>query len=181
MDKIENEQLKNVLNCSKESVEEIRSMLNDVKSLKQSHDHLLKKFQDLEKLVMSQNQNKTQNEQGAHSNRNSGNYEEPNFENPFCFEQPLKKIKLEDQSEEIQRLNQIIKDLKEDNLKLSYENTMLTKDYKILQIQYEAVVKNLKEDKLKLLKENTKLSVSILRTTMPTRPTVAQTSSFNNK
>ena len=126
--KIQNEQLKNELKCLKESVEENRSMLIDMKSLKESHDHLLKKFQDLEKFVISQNQNKTQNEQGAQSNSNSGNVgidEEPNFENPFCFEQPLKKLKLEDQSEEIQRLNQIIKDLKEDNSKLSKMNAKL--------------------------------------------------------
>ena len=126
--KIQNEQLKNELKCLKESVEENRSMLNDMKSLKESHDHLLKKFQDLEKFVISQNQNKTQNEQGKQSNSNSeklGNDEEPNFENPFCFEQPPKKIKLEDQSEEIQRLNQIINDLKEDNSKLSKMNAKL--------------------------------------------------------
>ena len=260
--KIQNEQLKNELKCLKESVEENKSMANDLKRLKESHDHLLKKVNDLEKLVISQNQNKTQNEQGIQSTSNSekvGNDEEPNYENPFCFEQPLKKIKLEDQSEEIQKLNQVIKDLKEenstltvkntklskqnevmqiqnetmiknlkedqreeihrlnqvitdlkeDNLKLSNENTaMLTKDYRILQIQNDAVVMNLKEDKLRLLKENNKLydqmtrlykemtkqhvangqggmirriqnpdcSVSILRTMMPTRPTVAQTS-----
>ena len=69
----------------------------------------------------------------------------------------IKKLK-ENQSEKIQRLNQVITDLKEDNLKLSNENTaMLTRDYEILQIQNEAVVMNLKEDKLRLLKENNKL------------------------
>ena len=149
--KIQNEQLKNELKCLKEPVEENRSMLNDMKSLKESHDLLMKKFQDLEKLVI---QNKTQIEQGMQSNRNSGNDKEPNFENPFCFEQPLKKIKLEDQSEEIQRLNLVIKDLKEENLKLSNENAMLIGNY--------------------VLTSNT--NALFLRTTMPTRPTVAQTS-----
>ena len=103
--KIQNEQLKNELKCLKDFIEENKSMANDMKSLKESHDHLLKKLQDLEMLVISQNQMKTQNEKGAQSNSNSGNVgidEEPNFENPFCFEQPLKKLKLEDQSEEIQ-------------------------------------------------------------------------------
>ena len=59
-----------------------------------------------------------------------------NLNNPYGFEEPLKKIKLEDQSEEIQKLNQIIKDLKEDNQKQAQ------------------IIKNLKEDNLKLQKEN---------------------------
>ena len=118
-----------------------------MKSLKESHDHLLKKFQDLEKLVI---QNKTQIEQGMQSNRNSGNDKEPNFENPFCFEQPLKKMKMEGESEEIQKLNQIIKNLKKDNLKLSKRNEEM-------QTQNEAMIKNLKEDCLKLARENVEL------------------------
>ena len=40
------------------------------------------------------------------------NAEGNKFENPFGFEEKPKKIKLEDQSQEIQRLNQIITDLK---------------------------------------------------------------------
>ena len=39
--------------------------------------------------------------------------------NPFGFEQPVKKIELEDQSSEIERLNEIIKNLKEENIKLN--------------------------------------------------------------
>ena len=40
---------------------------------------------------------------------NSGDFE---FRNPFGFEQPLKKIKLEDQSDKIQRLNETINKLR---------------------------------------------------------------------
>ena len=73
---------------------------------------------DLKNLVMSQNQNqnKSQNEQQIGTVNNA---DEPNFE------QPSKKIKFEDQSGEIQRLNQIIKNLKEDNSKLSKMNAEL--------------------------------------------------------
>ena len=137
----------------------VDQLANYVKSLKESHDNLLKKVNDLEKLMVSQNQNKPQNELGMQSNSNSenvGNDEEPNFENPFCFEQPLNKIKLEDQSEEIQKLNQVIKDLKNDNAKLSSENGKLSQaieDYKDLQEQNDKVVKNLKEELLKLDRE----------------------------
>ena len=84
-------------------------------------------LKSLKSLVMSQNQEKPQKEQET----------DPNFNNPFCFETPLKKkIKLEDQSDEIQKLNQTIKDLKENALKQSQ------------------IIKNLKEDNLKLCKEN---------------------------
>ena len=141
----------------------VDQLANYVKSLKESHDNLLKKVNDLEKLMVSQNQNKPQNELGMQSNSNSenvGNDEEPNFENPFCFEQPLNKIKLEDQSEEIQKLNQVIKDLKNDNSKLSSENGKLSQaneDYKEAQKQNDKVVKNLKEELLKLARENADL------------------------
>ena len=50
---------------------------------------------------------------------NFGNTADPEFVNPFGFEQPMKKIKLEDQSSEIERLNEIIKNLKEENIKLN--------------------------------------------------------------
>ena len=123
----------------------LKKLANDQKSLKKLHDNLLKRVNDLE------NQNKPQN---------VGNEEESNFENPFCFEQPLKKIKLEDQSEEIQKLNQVIKDLKNDNSKLSSENGKLSQaneDYKEAQKQNDKVVKNLKEELLKLARENADL------------------------
>ena len=104
------------------------------------------------------------------------------------FEQPAKKIELEDQSEKtrklnetinklekdiqkrtqqlnqitndededsqkqakIQKLNQIIKNLKKDNLKLSKRNEEM-------QTQNETMIKNLKEDCLKLARENVEL------------------------
>ena len=140
----------------------VDQLANYVKSLKESHDNLLKKVNDLEKLMVSQNQNKPQNELGMQSNSNSenvGNDEEPNFENPFCFEQPLNKIKLEDQSEEIQKLNQVIKDLKEENLTLTVKYTKLSKQNEEMQIQSEAMIKNLKEENSKLTMENSKVSV----------------------
>ena len=152
--KIQNEQLKNELKCMKESVEEIKSVSND---LKESHDNLLKKVNDLETLVISQNQNNAQHEQRTQSNSNSenvGNNKESNFENPFCFEQPLKKMKMEGESEEIQKLNQIIKDLKEDNLKLQTETVKLSKANEEVQKQNEETIKNLKEENLKLHQEN---------------------------
>ena len=140
----------------------VDQLANYVKSLKESHDNLLKKVNDLEKLMVSQNQNKPQNELGMQSNSNSenvGNDEEPNFENPFCFEQPLNKIKLEDQSEEIQKLNQVIKDLKEENSTLTVKYTKLSKQNEEMQIQSEAMIKNLKEENSKLTMENSKVSV----------------------
>ena len=102
-------------------------------------------------LVISQNQNKSQNGQGADPiNENSGNAEETDF-NP-----PAKKIRLEDQNEEIERLNQVIKDLKNDNAKLSSENGKLShaiEDYKDVQEQNDKVIKKLKEELLKLTRK----------------------------
>ena len=63
---------------------------------------------------------------------------------------------MKDQNEDIQRLNQVIKDLENDNSKLSSENGKLSKaieDYKDLQEQNDKVVKNLKEELLKLDRE----------------------------
>ena len=88
---------------------------------------------------------------------NVGNVEEHEFE----FEQPLKKIKLEDQSgNEIQRLHETIKDLKDENLKLSKEVSDI-KDLKV-NIQKQSrdeiqrlheIIENLKKDNLKLNKD----------------------------
>ena len=91
-------------------------------------------------LVMSQNQNqnKSQNEQEIGT---ANNADEPNFE------QPSKKIKFEDQSEEIQRLNQVIKDLKEDNSKLSKMNAeLVTKNDHLEKVkkQNKVAIKDLK-------------------------------------
>ena len=87
---------------------------------------------------------------------NTENTEESDSENLFGFEQPLKKIKLEDQSEEIRKLKQVNKNLKEGNSQLQKEVAKLTKaneDYERVQNQNETVLKNLKEENLKLHKE----------------------------
>ena len=79
------------------------------------------------------------------------------FENPFGFEETPKKIKLEDQSEEIERLNHVINDLKEGNLNLQKEVAKLSKannDYEEVQKQNEATVKKLKEENLKIHQES---------------------------
>ena len=95
---------------------------------------------------------------------NVGNSGDSEFQNPFGFEQPLKKIKLEDQSDEIQRFNetinklrgnvetqtQIIKSLKEDNLKLQKE----VSNVQILQMDIQKqIIKNLKDENVKFYKE----------------------------
>ena len=128
---------------------------NDLKNLNESQSYIKKSMEDLKDLVLSQNQGKPQS---ANARK-----EEPNIETQFCFEQPLKKIKLEDQSEEIQRLNQVIKDLKDDNLKLSEKNTKIAKDYEemkkdLLKLARGFVDLNLKEEWLKLAKENGELN-----------------------
>ena len=103
--------------------DENEHLKNEVKSLKESltalKNYVTKKsFDDLKNLVMSENQNKSQNKKRIGSNNNSatsGNEEEINVENQS------KKVKLEDPSEEVETLNQIIKDLREDNSKLRKE------------------------------------------------------------
>ena len=85
-----------------------------MKSLKNSLD-------ELKKVVMSQDQNKVQKDHESDSDS--------------VVEIPSKKTKLEDENEEIQRLNQIIKELKEDAQKQTQ------------------IIKNLKEDNFKLYKE----------------------------
>ena len=111
--------------------DENEHLKNEVKSLKESLTALKnfvtkKSFDDLKKLVMSENQNKSQNKKRIGSNNNSatsGNEEEINVENQS------KKVKLEDPSEEVETLNQIIKDLREDNLKLRKEIENLKNGY----------------------------------------------------
>ena len=71
---------------------------------------------------------------------------------------------MEDQSEEIQRLNQVIKDLKEDNLKLSSMNAKLCTEnehFKKLQKLNEATVKSLRNRKKKQSEENETLRQEI--------------------
>ena len=146
--KVQNEILKNELWRLKESMEDKETLKNDLKNLNESQNDIKKSMEDLKDIVMSQNQSASAGKEG-----------EPNIESQFCFEQPLKKIKLEDQSEEIQRLNQVVKDLKDDNLKLSEKNTKILKDAEemkkdLLKLARGVVELNLKEERLKLAKEN---------------------------
>ena len=79
-------------------------------------------FEQSTKKVKIENQN---------DNKNASNTEDINVDQ-FAFEQTLKKIKPEDQGDEITKLNQIIKDLKQENLKLSLQNAELYKENAIL-------------------------------------------------
>ena len=118
---------------------ELSSLQNELKSVKKS-------VEDLKDLVKSQNQEKPQKDQetGPNENVNQQNSAEKHgFENPFSFEPSLKRVKLEDQSEEIQKL-------KEDNLEQSKEIEKLNQ-----------IVKNLREDNLKLYRENCDLKYGI--------------------
>ena len=158
--------------------EENDQLKNELKILNESQDEVKKSFKDLKNLVMSQNQQKLHSEQentSDNENTSTGdedqncaviekfslkifteNTEEPEFEIPFEFERPTKKIKLEDQNEEIPKLKQVIEDLRKDVMKLSEENATLSKanvEYEEKQKQNEAIVKNLKEDNLKLHQE----------------------------
>ena len=142
------------------------NLKNELKILKESHNEIKKSFIDLKNIMMSKNHNKPQIEQETNSNnaiienqnQNSAKIidaEEPDFEYEYEFEWPVKKIWLKDESE-VQKLNQVITDLKKDNLYLSQENAILldTIDgYEEMQQQNEAMVKNLKEDNLKLYQE----------------------------
>ena len=109
------------------------------KTLMESNNDIKKSLNDLKNLVMSQSQDKSQNVKCIGTTIHCDNAEEPNFE------QPSKRIKLEGQSEEIQRLNQIIEYLKEDNLKLSNMNAKLVSvnDHFVkVQQQNEAAMKD---------------------------------------
>ena len=139
--KDENEVLKN----------KVKGLKNKLKNLKKSHEDLKTSFEDFknivqEKLSSQNHQNIPQNEKGIEISNNVHNSAEPfrekvemdhsDFQNPYSFEQPMKKIKSEygndgvvrvqDQSAEIQRLNEIIKKLKEENVKLIKDNRNLT-------------------------------------------------------
>ena len=147
--KVHNELLKNELQMLKESIKDTQSLKNDLKNINESQNDIKKSLEEFKDVVKSQNQDKTQIEQEIGSNSNSANAGNDE-QKPFCFEQPLKKMKMEGESEEIQKLNQIIKNLKKDNLKLSKRNEEM-------QTQNETMIKNLKEDCLKLARENVEL------------------------
>ena len=141
------------------------NLKNELKILKESQNEMKKSFQDLKNLMMAKNHNKPQIELETNSNDISENQsqnstvvidaEEPDFEYEYEFEWPIKKFELAGQSE-VQKLKQVITDLKKDNLYLSQENAILldTIDgYEEMQQQNESMVKNLKEDNLKLYQE----------------------------
>ena len=79
---------------------------------------------------------------------NGEQHPEPGFVNPFGFEQTVKKIELEDQSSEIERLNEIIKNLKEENIKLNKKVSEFT---------------DVREEFLKLQKDINDLEVILAR------------------
>ena len=107
-------------------------MRNELKSLNDS-------FEEFHISFVSQNQDQPKNEQKTDSNNENA--------------KEIKLEKVEDHVEDVPKLNQIIKDLKIDNSKLSKEN----EDYVKVQKQNEAEIKNLKEDLLKLSQENADL------------------------
>ena len=109
---------------------EVEELKNEVKSLKGS-------FGDLKNFVMTQSQEKVQTESDTVSIKNHLCFEpkskkiklekqrikqETVINTDNHFEQPLKKVKLEDQSEEIVKLNHVIKNLKDKVVKLQMEN-----------------------------------------------------------
>ena len=96
----------------------VSSLHKDNEQLKNGMKSLKNSLDELKKVVMSQDQNK------VHES-----------DSDSVVEIPSKKTKLEDENEEIQRLNQIIKELKEDAQKQTQ------------------IIKNLKEDNFKLYKE----------------------------
>ena len=99
----------------------VSSLHKDNEQLKNGMKSLKNSLDELKKVVMSQDQNKVQKDHESDSDS--------------VVEIPSKKTKLEDENEEIQRLNQIIKELKEDAQKQTQ------------------IIKNLKEDNFKLDKE----------------------------
>ena len=133
-------ELKTSHNDLKQSNDDLKTSHNDLKrsydSLNESQSDLKKSFDELKKLVegnINHIQKKPQENQEACSTKKTTDNvvninDDSRFENQFVFdheEYRPKKIKLEDQSEEIENLNQIIKDLREKNSKLSKENAAL--------------------------------------------------------
>ena len=147
---------------------EIFNLKTENTDLKSQLKRLKKSCDKFETFLTTQNQNNTQKEQETNANnentenknKNSGkgeNARECKFKKECDFEEPPKKIKLEDQSDEIERLNHIIEDLKEGNLNLQKEVAKLSKannDYEEVQKENEATVKKLKEENLKIHQES---------------------------
>ena len=89
----------------------------------------------------------------------AGIAEKREINDPNAHERPSKKTKLEDQSDENQRLHEIIKNLKEDNVKL-YKEVSELKGLKT-DVQNQAqIIKNLREENVKLYEQNVNLKYS---------------------
>ena len=135
----------------------VSSLQKETKELKSGLESVKKSVEDLKNLVMSQNQEKPQKDQKSqtgpkeNANKKSASVEDGSCETPFTFEEPsLKRIKFEDQSEEIQRL-------KQDNLthlKEIEKLNQIVNDLKKDAQKQTQTIKNLKADNLKLGKEN---------------------------
>ena len=109
---------------------------------------------------MSQNQEKPHKDQKSqtgpkeNANKKSANVEDGSCENPFTFEEPsLKRVKFEDQSEEIQKLKQ---EKLEQSKEIETLNKIVQELKKDVQKQTQTI-KNLKADNLKLGRENIEL------------------------
>ena len=138
----------------------VSSLQNETKELKSGLESVKKSVEDLKNLVMSQNQEKPQKDQKSqtgpkeNANKKSANAEDGSCENPFTFEEPsLKRVKFEDQSEEIQKLKQ---DKLEQSKEIETLNQIVQELKKDVQKQTQTI-KNLKADNLKLGKENIEL------------------------
>ena len=132
--------LKSVIHDGKKALKnEVNKLKSKCDDLEKSHEDLKRSFDDLknfvEEKVCSQNQfNKPKKESRIEIlNKNHAKdvveMDNSDFQNPYSFEQPMKKIKSEyvnDQSAEIQRLNEVIRKLKEENVKLIKDNRNLS-------------------------------------------------------
>ena len=124
----------------KNKVKRLKSRFGD---LEKSHEDLKRSFDDLKNFVQEKVCSQEQFNKGSRIEIPNKNHakdvlemDNSYFQNPYSFEQPMKKIKsehvnegvvkVEDQSTEIQRLNEIIKKLKEENVKLIKDNRNLT-------------------------------------------------------
>ena len=116
---------------SSEAIEFAVSCHRENEELKKELKSLKEALNDVKKIVMAQDQNKPQKDQETDSKSDNPN--------AYKFERCSKKAKLEDQSEQIQKLNLIIKELKKDVQKQTQ------------------MIKNVNEVNLKLCQENSDL------------------------
>ena len=117
----------------KNKVKRLKSRFGD---LEKSHEDLKRSFDDLKNFVQEKVCSQEQFNKGSRIEIPNKNHakdvvemDNSDFQNPYSFEQPMKKIKSEyvnDQSAEIQRLNEVIRKLKEENVKLINDNRNLS-------------------------------------------------------